>query len=70
MERKKVISSNLKSVGYDENLQVLEIEFHGGRVYQYMNVPIQLCNNLMNAPSHGKFFHRFIRDVYPTKRIR
>ncbi len=33
MERISVVSSNIKSVGYEKG--ILEIEFHTGSVYQY-----------------------------------
>jgi hypothetical protein len=39
MDRTPVSSSNLSSVGYDPDEQILEIEFNGGRVYQYYDVP-------------------------------
>ena len=62
MNRVNVISSNLKSVGYDGVNRILEIEFHDNRVYQYFNVPPSLHTRLMNAESHGKFFAREIRS--------
>lgn len=34
MQRQPISSSNLKTVGYDADTQVLEIEFHHGGVYQ------------------------------------
>lgn len=70
MERTNVRSSNLKSIGYDEETETLEIEFKGGSVYQYTNVPKGIHASLMNASSHGKYVHRFIRERYPTKRLR
>ena len=39
MERQSVSSSNLASVGYDPNSETLEIEFKGGTIYRYFNVP-------------------------------
>lgn len=70
MNRAPVSSSNLRSVGYDEATQTLEIEFHSGGVYQYDSVPRSVYKALMNAPSHGKYFHAHIKGVYPYKRIR
>lgn len=66
MLRQNVRSSNLRSVGYDQNISLLEIEFKGGRLYQYSNVPAMIYNGLMSASSHGKYFHRNIRDKYAT----
>ncbi|WP_123539226.1 KTSC domain-containing protein [Halosimplex salinum] len=70
MNRTPVSSSNLKSVGYDQSSNTLEIEFHGGRVYQYYNVPKRIYQGLMAASSHGKYHHRQIKDSYRYSRIR
>jgi hypothetical protein len=70
MNRTPVSSSNLKSVGYDQGSNTLEIEFHGGRVYQYYNVPKRIYQGLMAASSHGKYHHRRIKDSYRYSRIR
>jgi hypothetical protein len=70
MNRVPVSSSNLSSVGYDESKQVLEIEFNGGRVYQYFDVPKRIHEELMNANSHGKYFHRNIEDNYSYDQIK
>lgn len=69
MRRQTVSSSNLHSVGYDQETRTLEIEFHGGRIYQYSNVPTQVYEGLMNAGSHGRYFHQRIREVYSYRRI-
>lgn len=70
MNRIPVSSSNVKSVGYDEEESKLEVEFNNGSIYQYSNVPINKYSDLMNSSSHGKYFHRFIRDKYVTKRVK
>ena len=69
MLRQPVRSSNLKSVGYDEPQKILEIEFISSGIYQYSNVPREMYNNLMNAPSKGKFFAQYIKDRFPTKKV-
>ena len=64
MKRQNVISSDIASVGYDENTQVLEIEFlKGGSIYQYFNVPNSIYTGLMNASSHGQYFDRHIKKA-------
>lgn len=67
MQRKFVSSSDLLSVGFCDN--VLEIEFRSGGIYQYYNVPFQVYSELMSASSHGKFFHRHIKNFYRYRRI-
>ncbi|WP_255197763.1 KTSC domain-containing protein [Halorarius litoreus] len=70
MNRTPVSSSNLSSVGYDADTQTLEIEFNDGSVYQYSNVPTNIYEGLISAPSHGKYFHRNIRDSFNYTQIR
>lgn len=70
MERQKVQSSNLASIGYDEENQLLEIEFNHGGVYEYFDVPNDVYEELMNASSHGKYFISEIKDSYDYNKIR
>lgn len=70
MNRIPVSSSNIVSIGYDEDEFILEIEFKSYTVYQYMDVPENVFASLVSAGSKGKYFHTFIRGRYPTKRIR
>ncbi len=70
MRRIPVSSSNLVSVGYDSDSRILEVEFRQGAVYQYSNVPASIHDGLMDAASHGSYFHDHIRDKYPTAQIR
>ena len=60
--RKPVSSSALRSVGYDASRRILVIEFHNGSVYRYFDVPSNVHVGLMEASSHGKYFHRHIRN--------
>lgn len=69
MQRQSVISSNLYSVGYEPDTATLEIEFRHGGVYQYSSVPARVYEGLMNSGSHGQYFHRYIRNVYPYRKI-
>jgi hypothetical protein len=69
MIRTPVVSSDIRSVGYDKNSLVLEIEFHSGGIYQYYSVPQSVYEGLMSAPSHGKYFHRHIKGVFDYQRI-
>ena len=69
MERKPVQSSNLVSIGYDEAKQVLEVEFSGGGVYLYQEVPKQIFEEFMAAPSLGRYFYSGIRDRFQTEKV-
>ena len=62
MKRTEVISSNLKSVGYDENTLTLEVEFFDFNVYQYSPVTRDAYNAMMNSSSIGSYFSKNIRN--------
>ncbi|TYL86104.1 KTSC domain-containing protein [Bradyrhizobium cytisi] len=68
MERIVVNSSNLVSVGYDEDSSTLEVEFKGGAVYRYLNVPSFEYERLMAANSHGAYFNANIKNGYSFER--
>lgn len=70
MERNRVVSSNLRSVGYDPIEEILEIEFHSSGVYQYFNVPFELYERLMNASSKGSYFANYIKHRYRYRQVR
>ncbi|MET3508569.1 KTSC domain-containing protein [Halalkalibacter oceani] len=63
-----VSSSNLNSVGYDENTQTLRIDFHNG-TYDYYNVPRSVYDGLLNASSKGQFHHNYIKNDFRNNRI-
>lgn len=69
VDRIRVQSSNIASVGYDPPRYLLEIEFLNGSIYQYARIPSHIYEAFMDAPSKGSFFLRFIRDQYPTTKI-
>ena len=63
-------SSLLRSVEYDSLNKTLEIHFHRGEVYQYIGVPSSAYKSLINAQSHGKHFHTYIKGIYPHRKLR
>lgn len=69
MERKRVSSSNLHSVGYEPTTETLEIKFHKSGVYQYFNVPIGIYDRLMRASSKGAFFDEKIKERFRYKKV-
>jgi hypothetical protein len=69
MERTPVDSSNISSIGYDEESTTLEIEFHNGAVYQYFDVPFAVYDDLMGADSHGKYLAQNIKGKYRFVRV-
>jgi hypothetical protein len=69
MDRAQVASSNIQSIGYDTEAQILEIEFNNGGTYQYSGVPEYEHEGIMNANSHGKYFHANIKNRYPFVKL-
>lgn len=69
MERQSVSSSNINSIGYDEETQILEIEFNHGWIYQYFWVSESEYNGIMNAWSIGTYFHDNIKDKYNYSKV-
>jgi hypothetical protein len=63
-----VQSSDLCAVDYDWS-GTLTIEFHSGGVYEYYHVPQSEYDGLMNASSHGRYFHAYIKNRYDYRRI-
>ena len=70
MERKRVSASTLRSVGYDADRQILEIEFSSGSIVQYTGVSPEVHRRFMSSPSPGSFFEDQVDENYPYKRIR
>jgi hypothetical protein len=69
MDRQSVASSNLAEVGYDSDLETLEVQFKSGGIYQYFNVPAFMYERLMSADSIGRFFNAEIKGHYPEAKV-
>lgn len=70
MDRKKVNSSAIRSVGYDERNRVLEVEFNDGRINQYGGVSPELHRRLVSAPSIVSYFRDNIEESFTAKRVK
>lgn len=68
-EMTPVSSSNIESIGYDEQEEIVYVRFLNGSLYVYKGVPIHEYENLLQAPSHGSYLHRNYKNVYPYERI-
>jgi hypothetical protein len=65
--RTAVVSSNVKSIGYDNG--TLHIEFKSGAVHAYYNVPTEAFEALVDAPSVGKHYAKYIRGQYTSAKL-
>lgn len=64
MTLQPVQSSNIAAIGYDAETQVLTVQFHSGRSYNYANVPETEHLAFLDASSKGQFFNAHIKDQY------
>jgi hypothetical protein len=69
VRRRPVDSSSLASIGYDPTERALEVEFIHGAVYLYFEVPPNVFEALLSAPSKGTFFNDAIKDSYDFDRV-
>ena len=70
MDRKKVSSSSIRSVGYDERNRVLEVEFSDGRITQFSGVSAEVHRRLMSAPSIVSYFRDNVEESFTAKQIK
>lgn len=70
IKREPVESSVLASAGYDAKLRVLELEFHSGAIYRYLDVPEDIFRSLIAAESKGQFFSASIRNKFRSERVK
>ncbi len=68
--RKAVESSNLASIGYHAARRILEVEFHSGSIYRYLEVPKEVFAEIMSAESKGRYFTAHIRNGYRFERVK
>ena len=64
----KVKSSNIEAVKYEDG--DLFVKFKTGAVYKYRGVSRSMVEELVAAPSAGKFFAEFIKNDYSYERIK
>ena len=70
MERKKVNSSQIRSIGYDEQSRILEVELSDGSIWQYSQVPSEVHRRLLAAPSVVSYYRDNVEDDYSRRRVR
>jgi len=70
MDRKKVSSSQIRSVGYEPSSQTLEVEMSDGTIWQYQRVPQEVHRRFLAAPTIASYYRDNIEDEYSRKRIK
>ena len=69
MEMIGVDSSNVESVGYDEDSSTLQVEFKNGSMYQYFDVPENIFIGLRDADSVGRYLSENIKGSYRYSKV-
>lgn len=68
------VSEAIKSFGYNEELEILEVKFDSGKTYEYYNVPDRVFEELSSLiPSQngmGSFFNKNVRNIYRNIEIK
>ncbi|TLX59082.1 KTSC domain-containing protein [Stutzerimonas nosocomialis] len=61
LARVRVESESLRSVGYDPDSRILEVEFQGDGLYRYEDVPPEVVLELLEAESMGTYFNQVFK---------
>lgn len=61
-------SSNIISIGYDDETCELRVVFGNGGVYSYEGVTQDAYERLLAAPSKGQHLHKHIKRDYPGRK--
>ena len=69
LSREPIFSSTIAALGYNEECEILEVEFVSGALYRYHGVPVDVHDALCAARSKGKFFNEHIKDCYPWEQV-
>ena len=66
MEHRPLNTDRMRSAGYDERNEQLEILFHSGETKTYRRVPIEVARRFFAAPNPASFWEDRIAEEYPS----
>ncbi len=70
LARVRVESESLRSVGYDPDSRLLEVQFQGDGLYRYEDVPPEVVLELLQAESMGTYFNQVFKPMgYRYRRL-
>jgi hypothetical protein len=64
-----LVSSSIKSAGYDSQTMTMEVAFVNETVYQYFDVPEHIFQGLLSAPSAGAYLNSFVKGAYRYSKL-
>lgn len=59
----------IKSYMYDPERPILEITYHSGKVYHYLDVPEKVFGEMRATMVKGIWFNRHIKGKYAFKEV-
>lgn len=62
-------SSNIARLNYDDAKGMLMIQFRSGKMYRYHDVPYEVWNYLIEAPSVGRAFNSDIKGKFKEELV-
>jgi len=62
-------SSVLADIRYDHARERLTVTLATGRIYEYVDVPVEVAASFQSAFSKGTFFNTYIRDRYDFREL-
>jgi hypothetical protein len=65
----EVVSSQIKSLEYDTETNILIVTFMQDKKYEYSDVSAEEFRKLIEAESIGRHFNLYFKGVYPYKQI-
>lgn len=67
MKLQTVNSSAVEAMGWEK--ETLYIQYRGGRVYSYAEVPKHVYDSIKNAESIGKFVNKHIKGAFTAQSL-
>lgn len=64
-----VDSTSLEMIAFDADRQTLQIRFRDQTAYRYLDVPVEVYQALLSAPSKGSYFNRAVRGRFVHVRL-
>ncbi|MGH7220741.1 MAG: KTSC domain-containing protein [Nitrospiraceae bacterium] len=64
-----VDSTSLEMIAFDADRQTLQIRFRDQTAYRYLDVPVEVYQALLSAPSKGSYFNRAVRGCFVHVRL-
>lgn len=65
----QVKSSLIEAVDYNQEKQILKVQFKNGDLWQYEEVDKFIWDEMINAKSIGKFFLEVIKGKYTSTKL-